>query len=332
MKIIAISGQTCSGKTNIAISLVKSLDKMELTSVVVNTDSRQIYKYLDIGTAKVDGVWKLHTKTGLKAFFYQDVPHYLMDYVDIKTSKSLYSLANFLQDWFCLYKVFQKSGIDCVILVGGSGLYVAGILKGYNFKKFDQQQKLFFEKEKQRLNFLTLEELQEEFEITFYKQNYSIKKPLNTSEHYNPRRLVNKILSQKISKVSSLQATDYTNSKLNSKSNLKLKHVAYFVCIRPDFEELKIKIKNKVFERLDLGLVEEVKKLALSKDLFLSLGLDYRVVFYYLRGFFSKKEMVDRLIIENTKYAKRQMTWIKKQNPIWVKNSKDVLKLLKLLD
>jgi tRNA dimethylallyltransferase len=255
-----------------------------------------------------------------------------MDYVDIKTSKSLYSLANFLQDWFCLYKVFQKSGIDYVILVGGSGLYVAGILKGYDFRKFDQQQKLFFEKEKQRLNFLTLEELQEEFEITFCKQNHSFKKPSNRSEHHNPRRLINKILSQKISKVSSLEATDYTNLTSNSTLNPKLKHVAYFVCIKPDFEELKIKIKNKVFERLDLGLVEEVKKLALSKDLFLSLGLDYRVVFYYLRGFFSKKEMVDRLIIENTKYAKRQMTWVKKQNPIWVKNSKDVLKLLKLLD
>ncbi len=158
--LIAISGPTASGKSNLAIKLAK-----EFKGIVISADSRQIYKELNIGTAKPkpdkikrDGTW-----------YIDDIPHYLIDFISPKTYYNIYKYQTDVA------KIVHKNKDTVIFLVGGTGLYIESILYNYSLPIHDNGS----------LRDLPLNELQE-----MAGERINI---LNESDKNNPRRLVSLI-------------------------------------------------------------------------------------------------------------------------------------------
>ena len=131
MNLVTILGQTSSGKSQLAVDLAKTLITSGQKVIILNCDSRQIYKYLDIGTAKIDGKYlpfDVSQESQIKtAFFWQGVPHFLIDYVD---PGERYTLVQYLQGFVKLCQDLKDS-IDTAILVGGTGLWAKAIIEQY---------------------------------------------------------------------------------------------------------------------------------------------------------------------------------------------------------
>jgi tRNA dimethylallyltransferase len=290
MNLIAIIGPTSSGKSELAVDLAGVLPE----TWIVNYDSRQVYKKLNIGTGKVFGKWC--NKNNLKAFYYKNRPHFLIDYVDPLNS---FSLNQFIQDFVGL---FTKKVPQNVILVGGTNLYVQAVLKEYDFWVLDKPWQMKIDAYKAYLRQKNLQELQDLYHTA--NQN---KRILNDADYANSRRLVTWLVEDKFF--------------YSERSLIKGKKIVYpgflnkkALLLKKDWLEIKSNIKSNVFQRIDSGLLQEVESLKeLSDSKFWSLGLDYRLTHLYLKGFLTKEEWVEALLRENTKYAKRQLTWMKNQ-------------------
>ncbi len=273
-------------------------------AIVVNCDSRQIYKDLDIGTGKVPGQWQQGV------FYYQDIPHFLIDYVDPKLN---YTLVQYIQDFVYL---IAKTSTKYVILTGGTGLYAKAIVEQYDLGVIKQEFIVEFNELKKSLSELNLTDLQITFQdlLKTHVVDTSLSF-LNESDYQNTRRLVSRIL------------------KIKAKLNSWAKDITY-----PEFEQifqfaieidqaqLKQNISTRLQQRINQGLVTEVQSLQyLGHDRLLDLGLEYRLTQMYLEGEIDQIEWQNRLQIENFQYAKRQLTWLKKQKDlVWIKDLRGV--------
>lgn len=154
--IIVIAGPTASGKSQLALNLAKEID-----GVIINADSRQIYKEIKIGTARPDDA------------DFDNIPHYLYGQVSIKDN---YNLFKYQQDVYHILQEVPKT--KTIILVGGTGLYIDSVVYNYKLKE-----KAVNPKEREKLLSLSIEEL-------LNKVPSSTLKILNNSERNNPRRLI----------------------------------------------------------------------------------------------------------------------------------------------
>ncbi len=295
MTLIVLLGQTCSGKSQMAIDLAKKLG----SSWIVNCDSRQVYKYLNIGTAKVEGSWKNFGNLG-KVFLYQDIPHFLIDFVD---PRQTYSLYKFLQDWCNLFVSLSKHLPEFVILTGGTGLFARAIVKQYQLDEIKPEYETIFQKQKQILENQSLSELQKLI------STYSTIRHINYSDFSNRRRLINRIL----------------RNFAEQNGWLEYKQIRYpnfdrtlQFAISVDQKILKERIWLRLNQRIASGLLDEVINLPLNQERLWNLGLEYRVSSLYLQGWLTETEWKQKLFQENCRYAKRQMTWLKKQPLVWI--------------
>ncbi len=318
MNLITILGPTSSGKSDLAISLAKKLKPKR--TWIINCDSRQIYKNLDIGTAKVKGSWqKIQPEEfdfypNSEVFFFQEIPHFLIDYVDpYKGQKLNYGIINFILDFNNLFKK-TKLKPDYVILVGGTGYYAKSIFEDQKIKITKSKFANIFETRKKQLSQKSKSELQLLYK-EYSKENF---RKLNQSDLQNTRRLINYILQFEAEKNNwqrkiSIQNFDHKNS----------------FWLDVDFNQLKLKIKSRLEARIQEGLLEEVKKnLDLGFQKINFLGLEYRQTSYYLYGLMTELEWKDKLLQENYKYAKKQITWLKKQDLIRISSLQDLQKKL----
>jgi tRNA dimethylallyltransferase len=302
MKLITILGQTCSGKTQMSLDLFRHIQKLGKLCWIVNCDSRQIYRKLNFGTAKVEGTWKdnIYWVDG-------DIPHYLIDYVEPDLQ---YNLSNYLED-FC--NLFQTEQPDYVILVGGTGLYAKAINEemdlGIVKKDFVQN----YNEEKKKLNNLGLYELQKLI------SNKNLK--LNESDYMNKIRLVSNLLRLESVNSNWLEEINYP----------KFEQKYYFAIEIEDQLALQNQIKERIKLRINQGLIMETRGLILnlgSKRVD-ELGLEYRLTQRFLSGEIMEKDWIEQLGNENWQYAKRQLTWLKREkNIIWIKSIKDLIKIL----
>lgn len=300
MHLITLLGQTCSGKSQMAVDLAKLLGK----SAVVNCDSRQIYKRLNIGTGKVDGGWK----NGI--FMYQDVPHYLIDYTD---PVKRFTLAKYVQDFINLTDSFNPE-IEFVIVTGGTGLYAKAITEKYDLGVIKPEFIDQFEGLKRELNKKSLEVLQDQY----LQLNYKILHQLNNSDFHNPRRLIPKIAH-------AIGRNSYWNEDLIYPEFESISNFA----IEVDQEELKEKIRIRLIDRVNQGLLEEVKNIQyLGKQRLLDLGLEYRLTQLFLEGYMDKTQWLESMYTQNIQYAKRQLTWLKKHQVKWVRSVEDLIEKL----
>ena len=260
---------------------------------IISADSRQVYKRLDIGTGKI-------TKKKMRG-----VPHHC---IDIVSPRKVFTVADFKKHAEkAIEKIFAKNKIP--IIVGGTGLYIQAIVDNIALPEVKPNWKLRKELEKK-----TTEEM------------FAILKKLDPEraeniDPKNPRRLIRAIeIAKALGKVPNLEAS------LPSWGPLQ-------IGIKLSDKKLKENINKRLIQRLKKGMVAEAKKLhaqGLSWNRMDELGLEYRYLAKFLKGEISKEEMTKKLKSEIWQYAKRQMTWFKRDKRIkWIKNYNDIVKSVK---
>lgn len=290
-KIIAIVGPTASGKSDLAIYLTKKFN-----GEIINADSRQIYKGMDIGTGKV-------TKKEQKI-----VPHHLLDIV---SPKKEFTVANYKNKAIkTIYQILKRKKLP--IICGGSGFYISAIIDNLEFPKIKPDKKLRKKLEKKS---------PKELYKMLLKLDRSRAKNIDSK---NPRRLIRalEIILKSKKPISKLKNEPLFDSLV--------------LGIYKDKKELNKLIEKRLKKRFKQGMINEVKKLkkaGISWQRLYDFGLEYRYISLYLRGILNKQEMFNQLLKAIKKYAKRQMTWFNKypltSNVIWIKNKKEAKKLVK---
>lgn len=308
MKLITILGPTCSGKTEITIKLAQDLILKKQTVWIVGCDSKQVYKFLDIGTAKIPGTWSADKNQG---YLYQNIPHYLIDYVDPFEVLD-YSVNNYLLDFCDLFLEFQP---DYIILVGGTGLYAKNIYGQSSFliTKTEFQQNLKDYKHKlEQLPLLNLQQLYAEL-----SPNLEGYRDLNESDSQNKIRIISLLVQ-----IKGISSGWFTTKKL------PIFEKQYLFQLEIDKQTLNQKIQQKVQQRFEQGFLEEVKMLLeknINHSFLTKIGLDYRLALLYFKGFINYPKLIEKSIQENQKYAKRQLTWLKKEPLILVNGLTEIL-------
>lgn len=284
LKGIVISGATGVGKTDLSIKLAKRLN-----ADIISADASQVYKFLDIGTAKV-------TEDEM-----QGIKHYMIDVVEPDED---YSVGDFEVE---VNKILheKEENDENVILVGGTGLYIRAITDGFSDLPTKD------EKIRKDLEKKSLEELQEilkELDLQAY----------NEIDLNNKLRLVRAIEVCKITggKFSELRVK---NIKKNNYNFLK-------VFLTRNREELYERINKRVDIMIQKGLVEEAKKVYNNYEdsLYKISAIGYKELFNYFDGKVSLEEAIEDIKRESRRYAKRQMTWFRKEKDYLIYNLSEI--------
>lgn len=285
--LLVILGPTASGKSGLAVKLAKKFD-----GEIISADSRQVYRGLDIGSGKI-------TKREM-----QNVPHYLLD---VANPKRVFSVAQYQKLAKQKIKEITARG-KLPIICGGTGFYIQAIVDNLVLPEVKANLKL-----RQSLEKKTAPEL---FKIL---QKLDKTRAKNIDQR-NPRRLIRAIeIAKALGKIPRIQS---------KKANQDV--IMIGIKIKP--EELKEKIKTRLEKRLKAGLITEVKNLhereKLSWKRLENLGLEYKFVASYLQNKIkSKLELTEKLNTAIWHYAKRQLTWFKRDGRIQWLPPESVLRL-----
>ena len=261
---------------------------------VVSADSRQVYRGMDIGTGKV-------TKKEM-----QGIPHYLLGVV---SPKNRFTVSQYQKLALRAIRNIQKKN-KIPFLVGGTGFYIQSVVDGIIIPEVKPDWKLRKKLEKKSA---------EELFLTLKKLN---PKRAKNIDRYNKRRLVRAI-----------EIVLKTEKPIPALKKSPLPYPVLIIGVKKDFPELKKLIRKRLFGRLRQGMVAEVQKLRKSGVSWKRLeefGLEYRYIALHLQKKLSYQEMVEKLQKEIEHYAKRQMTWFKRDKKIkWVKSCKEAEPIVK---
>lgn len=291
-KIIAIIGQTASGKSDLAVKIAKRFN-----GEIISADSRQVYKGLDIGSGKVPNENPKRYTLNAKPYIYKSVPHHLLD---IASPQRVFTVSQ--------YQKIGKKAIDKIlkkgklpIICGGTGFYIDALVSGLKLPEVPPQKELRKKLEK------------ESVETLFEKLKKLDPRRAKTIDRHNKRRLIRALEIV----LTTNQPVPLPTTTCRSRQYDILK-----IGIKRDSEELKKLIQDRLVKRLKQGMIKEVENLyknGLSWKRLDDLGLEYRYISRYLQGLITKKEMSDLIEKESWRYAKRQITWFKRdKNIIWV--------------
>lgn len=297
-KVIVICGPTASGKTVLSIELAK-----QINGEIVSADSMQIYKDMDIGTAKP-------TKEEM-----QGINHYLIDFV---SPDERYSVADYKQDAKKAIREILKKG-KVPIIVGGTGLYIDSLIYEIEYPniKFDEEYRKKLEKEAEENGLEKLYEKAKEIDIEAIQK---ISK--------NDKKRVLRILE--IYHATGKNKTE--QEKESRKKEIEFDYKVY--ALKWDREKLYERINKRVDIMLEQGLIEEVKGVCEKYNKFPTAmqGLGYKEVIEYLENKTTKEEMIKKIKQETRRYAKRQMTWFKKnKQTIWLNAEDEIQNNIKII-
>ena len=279
-KVIIICGPTASGKTDLGIQLCNRIN-----GEIVSCDSMQIYKELEIGTAKP-------TKEEREKAI-----HHLVDFVEPTTR---YSVADYKKDAEKTIENIIAKG-KTPILVGGTGLYINSLLYNINYKEEKVDLEYRKELEKQDINKL-------------YNQARKIDPDAIEKISCNDKKRIIRILEI-------YKSTGKTKTELEKESRDKQKYDFKVFVLSMDREKLYEKINRRVDLMIGKGLVEEVKNIVSKYDSMPTAmqGIGYKEVVSYLENRITKDEMIEQIKQETRKYAKRQITWFKRyESAVWL--------------
>lgn len=275
--MITILGPTASGKTALATALAK-----ELGAEIISADSRQVYRNMDIGTGKDLNEYVVN---GTK------IPYHLIDIAEPGTK---YNLFKYQEDFFSIYQDMKRRNV-LPILCGGSGLYIEAVLKGYNLSPVPENKELRKSLENKSLSELTdiLKQLKKDNRSTMH----------NTTDVDTVNRAIRAI---------EIETYNKNNPKLGNREYPEVDSLIIGVDI--DRDERRRKISQRLKQRLENGLVEEVRSLldrGIPAENLIYYGLEYKFVTQYVIGEISYKDMYSSLEIAIHQFAKRQMTWFR---------------------
>ena len=273
-KVIIITGPTGTGKTKLSIEVAKKYH-----TEIINGDAYQVYKNMDILTAKVTNEEK------------QNIPHHLFD---IKEPTEEYSVAEYQQNVRKLISDFENRNL-IPLIVGGSGLYLDSVIYDYDFSKIGRNN----ETEIKYRN-LTNEELHKVLE--------DLNKEAALKIHMNNRKRV-------------LRAIELAeDNAIVTKFNNRLLYDPLIIFLNEDRDKLYNALNKRVDKMIEEGLLDEVKELSLmnlSKTAQKAIG--YKEFIAYFNGEKLLDECVDEVKKNTRHYAKRQITWFKRDSEInWI--------------
>ncbi len=270
-----IMGPTAVGKTDLCIELSKFLP-----IEIIMCDSRQVYKKMDIGTAKPE------------KHILQQLPHYLIDIIDVSEK---YSAGSFVEDALNLIdKILGEKKIP--IISGGTGLYLDALVKGLS----------------------NVPSVPEEIRKTLRDEWDKNPDILRRELKENDRKMYDKLHSNdKHRIIRALEVWRYTGKTLSEwweNHSYTQKYDFRIMIIKEERNILKNRIKKRVHKMLDMGWIEETEKL-LTEYKETDYGLQtigYKEIIRYLKGEIKKEELPDKIYVTTWRYAKRQLTWFNK--------------------
>ena len=299
-KVICIVGPTASGKTGLAIELAKKID-----AEIISADSMQIYKGLDVGTAKV-------TKEEA-----QGIPHHM---IDICNPDESFSVADFKSMCYDKINEIIKRGKK-EIIAGGTGLYVNSVVYDMNFE--DETEDLSYRKE--------LEDIaNKKGKEYLYDMLVKVDKESASKIHMNNVKRV--IRALEIAKKTNMLKSEHMKKEKERIEKNSPKYEFIVFCIEQDREYLYNRINLRVDLMVKDGIVDEAKKvydMNLPSNSTCMQAIGYKEFFPYFEGNITLQEAVDELKKQTRHYAKRQMTWFNnKLNVIKLDGRKDKKELV----
>lgn len=289
-KLLIIAGPTAVGKTEISINVAKRLN-----GEIVSADSMQIYKYMDIGSAKISDAEM------------QGVSHYLIDIIEPHES---FTVAD--------YKSNAESSIDAIInkgkhpmVVGGTGLYINSLIYNYTFTEAakDEEYRKKLEQLAEEKGKEYVHEMLKDVDVESYNRLY-------------PNDLKRVVRALEVHKITGKTISEFT-------ANENIYDIPYdinYYVLTMDRAKLYERINKRVDIMLQSGLIDEViklKEMGYNSNMQSMKGIGYKEILYYLEGKISLDEAVEMIKQGTRNYAKRQLTWFRKDERVtWIDKDK----------
>ena len=281
--LIVLTGPTAVGKTSLSIALAKAVD-----GEIISADSMQVYKYMNIGTAKITE----EEKCG--------IPHFLIDELEPDEEFNVTIFKNKVMGYI---KDIKSRG-NVPIIVGGTGFYIQSVIYDINFNEYGDDSNV-------------------------RKKYEAMAETIGKSELHKKLALVDREYADSVSEnnvkkvVRALTFFEMTGEKLSEHNKRERERsspfdFAYFV-LTMDRKKLYERIDKRVDLMFDMGLVDEVKALmakGYDKSLVSMQGIGYKEVIDYLNGRTSLEECIDIIKRDTRHFAKRQLTWFKREKVV----------------
>lgn len=276
--LICVVGPTAIGKTALAIEIARAF-----STEIISADSRQFFKEMNIGTA-VPSAAELAM-----------APHHFIQQISISEN---YSVGNFERDVLQkLDELYKKH--DIVVMVGGSGLYVDAVVRGLDtFPKVPSEIRNQLTRELKENGLEVLQKELEKVDPSYYKK----------IDSQNPRRITRAL---EIYRTTGNPYSSYIRSK-----PVERNFNTMYIGIRAERTIIYDRINKRVDMMMDNGLLNEAEKLYKDRDLNALLTVGYRELFQYFEGTLSQAEAVSEIKKNTRRFAKRQLTWLRKNEAI----------------
>lgn len=290
--IIVICGATASGKTSLSIDLAKKYD-----TKIVSCDSMQIYKNMDIGTAK-PSIEEM-----------DNIEHFMIDIIDASVNFSVADFVGIAHDK--IKSIYEEKKVP--VLVGGTGLYINSLVNDVDFLE---------EKEDKQIR-RELEEIEKQKGIDYLVEMLKEFDPVSAEKIHknNKRRIIRAIEFYKLMNIPISVHNEETKKKVS-------RYNPCMMAIKWDMQKLYERIEKRVDIMIQKGLLDEVSLLldkGIKKDTTAMRGIGYKEIIKHLEGEISLDEAIDEIKKNTRHYAKRQMTWFRKDERInWIDYDCDV--------
>ncbi|WP_346935283.1 tRNA (adenosine(37)-N6)-dimethylallyltransferase MiaA [Clostridium sp.] len=284
--LFILAGPTGIGKTKISIDIAK-----ELNGEIISSDSMQIYKKMDIGSAKISS----EEMNGVK--------HHLIDFLDPSESFSVAEFSNLAKE--------SIEGISSAnhlpMLVGGTGLYINSLIYNYSFAETNKDEAYRKELEQLALDKGVdyVHEMLKEVDEVSYNKLY-------------PNDLKRVIRALEVYKVTGIPISEAAKND----EIFNIPYRVYYYVLNMNREKLYERINHRVDLMIEAGLLEEVislEKEGYTTDMQSMKGIGYKELLQYLHGEVSKEKAIENIKQFSRNYAKRQLTWFRKDPRVkWV--------------
>ncbi|MGN0132878.1 MAG: tRNA (adenosine(37)-N6)-dimethylallyltransferase MiaA [Lachnospiraceae bacterium] len=282
-KLVVLTGPTAVGKTELSIELAK-----EIGGEIISADSMQVYKYMDIGSAKI-------TKEEM-----QGVPHYLVDILDPKEEFNVFLFQKLAKE--AMEQIYTNGHIP--ILVGGTGFYIQSILYDIDFTENDTDH--VYRRE--------LEQLAAE-KGTGYLHDMLKQADPESAEAIHVNNVKRVIRALEYFHLTGKPISEHNRAEREKESPYDFR---YFV-LNDERELLYGRIEKRVDRMLEDGLVDEVKKLkkmGCTKEDISMQGLGYKEILGYLNKEYDLERAVYLIKRDTRHFAKRQLTWFRREKDV----------------
>lgn len=281
--LIVVAGPTASGKTSLAIDIAKALN-----GEIVSADSMQIYKYMDIGTAKATAEERAQC------------PHHLLDIVEPDCDFSVADYAKLAHETIADITARGKLPVMC----GGTGLYIDSVVNDVEFGEFENDQNL-------------REELREIAEKEGTQKLIDMLAEFDpiSAKRLHPNNLKRVIRAIEFYKVSGVPISEHQEKTKQKES----RYDALLFMIDHDREVLYDRINRRVDIMVNDGLIDEVRgllKKGYDEKLNSMQGIGYKELISYFKGDITLDEAVETIKQNSRRYAKRQLTWFRRNGDI----------------